>query len=78
MTGAPLIPYGFAARSAWTLGSWDRMRLAKPGAKIAIVRGDEVMVPRELPDPERDALCDELGQTLTDLTRQATALLGET
>ena len=75
MTDTPLVPYGFATRRAWTLGSWDRMRLAKPGAQIAVVPGHAITVPRELADHERDALCDQLGQTLTALTREAAALI---
>ena len=77
MTGAPIVPYGFATRRAWTLGSWDRMRVAKPGAAIAVVSGPPIVVPRALEDSERDDLCESVGRSLRRLTRAAADRLPE-
>lgn len=47
VTGAPLVPVGGACSRAVILRSWDRLRIPKPFARIALVFGDPVSVPRD-------------------------------
>ena len=42
--GAPLLPLSARARSAWYLGSWDRMCIPKPFARVEIVYGAPIYV----------------------------------
>ncbi|MBK7878730.1 MAG: lysophospholipid acyltransferase family protein [Planctomycetes bacterium] len=46
-TGYPVVPVGFGVDRAWRLKSWDRFTLPKPGARIAMVYGEPVRVPRD-------------------------------
>lgn len=44
-TGAPLVPVGFAAKPAVRIGSWDRMVVPLPFAKLVMKVGKPVIVP---------------------------------
>lgn len=48
MSGAPIVPMAFAARPCWTLGSWDRLIVPKPFARVHLAVGEPLEVPREL------------------------------
>ncbi|MCB1055789.1 MAG: lysophospholipid acyltransferase family protein [Acidobacteria bacterium] len=48
MTGAPILPMAFASRPAWKLGSWDRLIVPKPFARVHLAVGEPLIVPREL------------------------------
>jgi lysophospholipid acyltransferase (LPLAT)-like uncharacterized protein len=52
-TGAPLVPIGIAAAPAHRFGSWDRTALPHPFARVRVVFGAPVLVPR---DAEANAL----------------------
>ncbi|MEM7244030.1 MAG: lysophospholipid acyltransferase family protein [Acidobacteriota bacterium] len=45
VSGAPLLPMGAALTSAWTLRSWDRLLVPKPGSRVAITIGEPIEVP---------------------------------
>jgi lysophospholipid acyltransferase (LPLAT)-like uncharacterized protein len=47
-TGAPLLPVGAGADRAWWFGSWDRFLVPKPFARVRIVYGEPIHVPRDL------------------------------
>ncbi len=63
--GLPLIAVGVAYSHFWELGSWDRFRLPKPFAKVAIYL-------EEIP-PELSAA--EAGEFLNQANRKAESLL---
>jgi hypothetical protein len=46
-TGLPIVPLGVWAERSWRAGSWDRMVIAKPLSRVAIVVGEEIRVPAE-------------------------------
>lgn len=50
VSGFPILPLGLACSSAWRLRSWDRFIIPKPGARVVIVAGRTVDVPREALD----------------------------
>src|SRR5262245_30543991 len=52
-TGARLVPVGVAARPAFRFGSWDRVRLPLPFARVRCVYGEPLVLPR---DAEPEAL----------------------
>jgi len=39
LTGAPIVPFAYAASSAWRLNSWDRFLIPKPFSRIGIALG---------------------------------------
>lgn len=45
-TGAPIVAFGAAAWPARRLGSWDRMQLPRPFARVAIVISEPLVVAR--------------------------------
>jgi hypothetical protein len=46
-TGLPIVPVGVWAARCWRARSWDRMVIAKPGARVAVVYGEEIRVPAD-------------------------------
>ncbi|MEM6792465.1 MAG: lysophospholipid acyltransferase family protein [Acidobacteriota bacterium] len=60
MTGAPVLPLGFAATRAWRINSWDRLFVPKPFSRVCVVVGD----PKELPGRIRSAQLEEERQRL--------------
>ncbi len=48
MAGVPIVPFGFAARRAWRLPSWDRHLLPRPFSKVVITVGNPYTVPRQM------------------------------
>jgi lysophospholipid acyltransferase (LPLAT)-like uncharacterized protein len=73
LTGAPVVPFGFAARPARRLHSWDRFMVPLPFARAAVVFGAAAMVPREA-DRERARV--DLERTLQEVTERADRLVG--
>ena len=45
-TGKPIVPLGAAASPAWTLRSWDKFQVPKPGSRAVIAVGEPFYVPR--------------------------------
>lgn len=68
---APLVPVAFAGTPCRRVGSWDRLALPWPFARIRGVVGEPIEVPRELPTELRESLTRELQETLEKLTKQA-------
>jgi len=73
ITGAPVVPFGFAARPARRLASWDRFMVPLPFARAAIVFGAAAQVPREA---DREAARADLERTLHEVTARADRLVG--
>jgi len=48
-SGHPVLPVHFEATRAWTLGSWDRHQVPKPGSLIVVAFGEPVFVPSTEP-----------------------------
>ncbi|HUF48805.1 MAG TPA: lysophospholipid acyltransferase family protein [Vicinamibacterales bacterium] len=49
-TGHPLLPVHFEASSYWTVGSWDRHQIPKPGSHIVAAFGEPVAVESTAPE----------------------------
>ena len=45
-TGDPILPFHIEADRYWTLSSWDRTQIPKPFARVAMVIGEPIYVPR--------------------------------
>ncbi len=55
LSGAPLVAMGFAADRYWTVGSWDRLMIPRPFARVSVVVGSPRRVPRVLSEDEAEA-----------------------
>lgn len=72
---APLVPMSYVASSCWRLGSWDRMIVPKPFARIAVAIGEPMEYPQRLGKEALARAQDELGRSLDGLTQTAAAAL---
>jgi lysophospholipid acyltransferase (LPLAT)-like uncharacterized protein len=69
--GAPVIPVGSAASRAWFFGGWDRFLIPKPFARLQIVYGEPVWIPREADEAALRAIAERIEQRMATLTRRA-------
>jgi lysophospholipid acyltransferase (LPLAT)-like uncharacterized protein len=86
-TGAPLFPMAVSCSRGWRLGTWDRLMLPRPFARMVLVVG-EPLVASAAPPPEhaasgresraeqRERLRAELERRLRRVTAQADRLAG--
>ncbi|MFI4891408.1 MAG: lysophospholipid acyltransferase family protein [Steroidobacterales bacterium] len=75
MSQRPMIPMAYAASSAWYL-QWDRFVIPRPLARIAIVVGEPVYIPKGLDTQALERFQHELEMRLQALAAQAKANLG--
>jgi lysophospholipid acyltransferase (LPLAT)-like uncharacterized protein len=73
LTRAPVFLMGYAPSRSWTLGTWDRMLVPKPFARIAIAVAPPREVPRELSQEEVERERAAFEARLGELTRAAAA-----
>ena len=71
LTGCALLPVGAAADRAWWFEGWDRFMVPKPFARIHVVYGEPVPVPREAGDTELAAIAARVEATLSRITSAA-------
>jgi lysophospholipid acyltransferase (LPLAT)-like uncharacterized protein len=69
--GAPVIPTASAADRAWFFGGWDRFLIPKPFARLQIVYGEPVWIPRDIDEAGLQALAGEIERRMAALTRRA-------
>jgi lysophospholipid acyltransferase (LPLAT)-like uncharacterized protein len=77
-TGRPIVCVGLSANRAWVLGTWDRLILPKPFARISVAVAEPREVPERLAPEESEALCERFDRLLDGLTREAEAAAGAT
>jgi lysophospholipid acyltransferase (LPLAT)-like uncharacterized protein len=75
-TGNPLLPFHLEASSHWTMGSWDRTQVPKPFSTVALVVGESLEVPRDLPDDQLEAVRLDLERRLRALEQRALEMVG--
>jgi len=64
LSGAPLLPLAYAARSAWVLRTWDRFVIPRPFTRIVVAACAPVEVPRDCDDAGVAALQRKMEQEL--------------
>jgi len=76
-SGAPIQPIVGAARSAWHLGSWDRMIVPRPFTTLRIVIGESLTIPSGGGEQELSEWQSAVEQRLDDTTAAArSAIVG--
>jgi lysophospholipid acyltransferase (LPLAT)-like uncharacterized protein len=73
LTGAPVVPLGFAARPAWRLSTWDAFQIPSPFARAALVFGVTTSIDR---DADRERARKDIQRSLDDATAAADRLVG--
>jgi lysophospholipid acyltransferase (LPLAT)-like uncharacterized protein len=71
MTGIPMIPVACAASSKTVLKSWDAFIIPRPFARVAVLFGAPISVPRDVDEDALEAKRRELETALMDLTAAA-------
>jgi hypothetical protein len=71
LTGAPILPLGLAIRGAARLGTWDRLEVPLPFARIDAVVGGLLRAPADADAAAVEALRARLEADLRELDRQA-------
>jgi lysophospholipid acyltransferase (LPLAT)-like uncharacterized protein len=74
-TGQPVVPFHIEAGSFWTVNSWDRHQVPKPGSAVAIAIGDLIDVPPSADAATIEQYRIELEDALARLEVQARSLL---
>ena len=76
VTGLPLVAFGATAWPARRLGSWDRLQLPRPFARVALVASAPVAVARDADAAAQDAALAAVQAALDAVTREADAMVG--
>src|SRR5688572_3044436 len=74
-TGNPLLPFHLEASAHWTLRSWDRTQIPKPFSTVALVVGEPLEVPADMPDEGLEATRLELERRLATLEQRAVEMV---
>jgi lysophospholipid acyltransferase (LPLAT)-like uncharacterized protein len=70
-TGAPIFPVSYAASRSLRLGSWDRLMIPLPFARVTVVVGGPLRVPRRAEESELEERRRDLEGRLAELGRRA-------
>ena len=73
---APIFPMAFAASRVRHLGSWDRLVIPLPFARVVLALGEPLVVPTGASAEEMAALRDELERRLRQVTADVEERLG--
>ncbi len=71
MCRTTIVPMGFHTERAWHLGSWDRMIIPRPFARVGVAVGEPLRVARELTPEGLEAEQQRLAATLDGLQDRA-------
>lgn len=74
-TGHPILPIHAAADRHWTMKSWDRTHIPKPGARVVVAIGAPMRVARETDEAGLETARVALEQALGDAGRTCAAAL---
>jgi len=68
LSGQPIVTVSYRLTRKWTLRSWDRFQIPVPFSTCIISFGDPIRVPREASDAEREAVRQQVEQSLQVIT----------
>jgi hypothetical protein len=75
-TGLPVVAFGAAAAPARRLRSWDRLQIPRPFARVAIVAGRPIVVPRRVDRAALGAARAAVAAALAETRAAAAAAVG--
>jgi lysophospholipid acyltransferase (LPLAT)-like uncharacterized protein len=74
-TGNPIVPFHIEASRFWTVKSWDRHQVPKPGSVVAVAVGAPIEVPAQADEDTIEIGRRAVEQSLFDLEERARAML---
>jgi lysophospholipid acyltransferase (LPLAT)-like uncharacterized protein len=74
-TGNPIVPFHIEAASFWTINSWDRHQVPKPGSDVAIAIGAPIEVPAKSDEATIEDYRQQLEASLARLEARALDML---
>ena len=74
-TGHPILPIHAAADRHWTMQSWDRTQIPKPGSRVVVAIGAPMRVARETSEPGLETARLALEQALREAEAACAAAL---
>ncbi|HKV99378.1 MAG TPA: hypothetical protein VJN96_06130, partial [Vicinamibacterales bacterium] len=74
-TGNPIVPFHIEAASFWTINSWDRHQVPKPGSDVAIAIGAPIEVPAKSGEATIEDYRQQLEASLARLEAKALDML---
>jgi lysophospholipid acyltransferase (LPLAT)-like uncharacterized protein len=74
-TGNPIVPLHLEAASAWTVNSWDRHQIPRPGSQVGVAIGPPIDVPRRAGPDRMEAARVALEQELARRERIARSMV---
>jgi hypothetical protein len=77
LTGSPALPITVSFSRHWTLGTWDRLMIPKPFAKVVVVYGEPVYAPRDCGEEEMEIKRVEMETRLLSITKRADSFFGD-
>jgi lysophospholipid acyltransferase (LPLAT)-like uncharacterized protein len=75
-TGFPVVPMGLVSNRAWHLKSWDAFTIPKPFARVALVFGEPIQVPRKCSEAEFEAATAQIRARLFECESAGLAKIG--
>ena len=76
LSGKAIVPLTYSARPCRRLGSWDRLLVPWPFARVLYLYGEPIVVERRADEAERERVRQELEAELNRLTERADAEMG--
>jgi lysophospholipid acyltransferase (LPLAT)-like uncharacterized protein len=70
-SGLPVVPIGAGADPVWLMRSWDRFRVPRPFARVAVAYGSPIAIPRDLDAVEAERWRCEVETAITTVTEAA-------
>jgi lysophospholipid acyltransferase (LPLAT)-like uncharacterized protein len=77
-TGNPILPFHIEASRFWTVKSWDRHQVPKPGSDVAVAIGEPIEVPSLADEAMIDAECAMVERALLGLEAHTKTMLAGT
>ncbi len=71
LSGAPMLPLSYAARTEWHLRSWDRFVIPRPFTRVVIAVGKPRAVERGVPANALEPIRQEMEDALNALSQEA-------
>ena len=71
VTGNPIVPFHIEASQFWTVKSWDRHQIPKPGSEVAVAIGEPIEIAPAADDDAIEAGRQILERNLAELERRA-------
>jgi lysophospholipid acyltransferase (LPLAT)-like uncharacterized protein len=75
VTGNPIVPFHIEASRFWTVKSWDRHQVPKPGSALAVAIGRPIEVPPQADEAAIESGRAEVDRALVALEDQAKEML---